>query len=108
MIPIDAVAGVKADPQRAQPAPARPTSARRQQGTLPTLDLGAAVESLNRNLRQEARDLHFSVDSSTGKTVVRLVNTDTGEIVRQMPSEEALEIARAIDHSIGLILNEKA
>jgi flagellar protein FlaG len=47
---------------------------------------------INRILQEGQRNLSFSIDQTTGKTVVKVVRPD-GEVVRQIPSEEALAIA---------------
>jgi len=60
----------------------------------------AAAASSNTNLR-------FSVDKDSGKTVVAWVD-DSGKVLRQMPSEEALAVAKAIDRYQGVFLNRKA
>jgi len=68
-----------------------------------------AVENINKALKQANRNLEFSVDESTNKRVVRLVDTDTGDLVRQFPSEEMLAISRAIDQiQQGLLLKQEA
>ena len=68
-----------------------------------------AVDNINKTLKQSNRNLEFSVDESTNKQVVRLVDTDTGDLVRQFPSEELLAISRAIDQiQQGLLLKQKA
>jgi flagellar protein FlaG len=51
---------------------------------------------INRILEEGQRNLSFSVDQTTGKTVVRVVRAGTGEVVRQIPSEEALVIAASL------------
>ena len=70
-------------------------------------ELELKLESINRELRDRQRNLSFFVDSSTGKTIVQVLRESTGEIVRQIPSEEALAIAHAIERgepvtSVGL------
>ncbi|MGH8671484.1 MAG: flagellar protein FlaG [Burkholderiales bacterium] len=84
------------------------------QGTHPT-DVAAtpahlkhAVESTNRVLKAFSTNVRFSVDEGTGKTIVRVVDTDTDELVRQIPSEETLAIARALDQLQGLIISADA
>ena len=67
-----------------------------------------AVETINRQLQAAAQNLHFSVDDTTGKTVVRVVDTGTGEIIRQVPSEELLAISRSIDRLQGLLFHQEA
>ena len=55
-----------------------------------------------------ARGLQFSVDVTTGKTIVKLVDKETNEVIRQMPSREMLAIARALDRVQGLLLRDQA
>jgi flagellar protein FlaG len=50
--------------------------------------------------------LRFHVDQDTGKTVVALVDPD-GQVVRQMPTEEALEVAKAIGRFQGMFVDLK-
>lgn len=64
-------------------------------------DLQQAVTQLNDRMQLVQRDLMFSVDDSSGQTIVRVVNTETDEVVRQMPTEEALRISRNIQDQIG-------
>jgi flagellar protein FlaG len=59
-------------------------------------------------MQSYARNLQFSVDGSSGKTVVRVVDMETGNVIRQIPSQEALDIARAVDRLQGLLLRQQA
>lgn len=52
--------------------------------------------------------LQFSVDDSTGSTVVKVIDQVTKEVIRQIPSEEMLEIAKALDRISGLLVKNKA
>ena len=68
-----------------------------------------AVEEINRAMRQSNRNLEFSVDDATSRVVVRLTDTETGEVIRQIPSEETLAISRSIgEFQQGLLLKQKA
>ncbi|MDO8314869.1 MAG: flagellar protein FlaG [Rugosibacter sp.] len=58
--------------------------------------LEEAVTHINQVLQQTNRNLEFSVDDTTKRVVVKVVDTQTGELIRQMPSEETLAISRAI------------
>jgi len=58
-------------------------------------ELSAQMEKLTRALQASQSSLSFSVDENTGKTIVRVVSS-TGELVRQIPSEEALAIAATL------------
>lgn len=51
--------------------------------------------------------MRIHVDQDTGKTVVSLVNPDSGQVLRQMPSAEALEVAKAIGRYQGMFVNLK-
>jgi flagellar protein FlaG len=67
-----------------------------------------AVQSANHFFKQISQDLEFSVDAGSGRTVTRLVDKETNTVIRQIPSEEMLEIARALDHFQGLLIRLKA
>jgi flagellar protein FlaG len=58
-------------------------------------ELSTQMEKLTRALQATQNSLSFSVDENTGKTIVRVVSS-TGELVRQIPSEEALAIAATL------------
>lgn len=67
------------------------------------------VDNINKMLKQADKNLEFSVDESTNRQVVKLVDKETGDVVRQFPSEEVLAISRAIDQvQQGLLLKQKA
>lgn len=71
--------------------------------------LKGLVDNINRALKLANRNLEFSVDESTSKQVVKLVDSDTGDLIRQFPSDEMLAISRAIDQvRQGLLLRQKA
>ena len=68
-----------------------------------------AVDKLNEFTQNVAkRNLSFSVDKETNAFVVKVVDNETDEVIRQMPTEEALAVAKQIESMLGLILNDKA
>lgn len=67
-----------------------------------------AVEAVQKAVEPVARNLQFSIDKETGKTVISVVDAATREVIRQIPGEEILAIARAIDRMQGLLLKQKA
>jgi len=72
-------------------------------------ELNSAVAAINQAMQQSGRNLEFSVDSDTKKTVVKMVDTSTGELIRQFPTEETLAISRGIEEfQQGLLLKQKA
>ena len=70
-------------------------------------DLEAKIASLNEALVSRNQAVAFSVDASTGHDVVKVTNRSTGELIRQMPSLEALKAMQNIDRMMGLIFNHK-
>ncbi|MGE5384968.1 MAG: flagellar protein FlaG [Betaproteobacteria bacterium] len=67
-----------------------------------------AMQAVQKFVQPIANNLEFSIDDDTGKTVVKVMDTATKEVIRQIPSEEILEIARALDRLQGLFLRQKA
>lgn len=59
-------------------------------------DVAKAVERLNELAMEKARDLHFRVDEASGRTVITVINTATNEVVRQIPADEILNMARSM------------
>jgi flagellar protein FlaG len=63
-----------------------------------------AAAQLQSFVQSMGRNLNFSIDESSGYHVVRVVNPDTGELIRQLPSEELLKISRDFQRlNIGLV-----
>ena len=67
-----------------------------------------AAQQIQGYLRDSGRNLNVTLDESTGKYVARVVNPETGEVVRSLPSEETLRIARNIDQMRGMLVNQRA
>jgi flagellar protein FlaG len=70
-------------------------------------DLTEAVDKINGALGS-AQGLEFSIDEDTKGIVVKVIDLDTKEVLRQMPSKVALEIARSIDKTRGLLIDHTA
>lgn len=96
-----------------------PTAAKASQGTTaqqpakqaqPSAEqLNAAVSKLNDYVQNVQRSLSFSVDKDTGDTVVKVIDTETNELIRQIPSEDMLKLAAAIDkETANLFVKERA
>jgi flagellar protein FlaG len=83
------------------PAPTPEVKAAQQQ-------VKEAVEQIQRNIAAKSTDLRFTVDKATGKTIVSIVDSQTQEVVRQIPTEEIMKLARWIDRMQGLLVNGKA
>ncbi|KVW96184.1 hypothetical protein ABW22_08535 [Thiobacillus denitrificans] len=70
--------------------------------------MAAAAQSANAYMQSVSSNLQFSLDQDTGHTVVRMIDTETEEVLRQFPSEEMLAISRSIDRMQGLLINREA
>lgn len=53
-------------------------------------------------------DIQFSMDSDSGQVVVKVIDRVSKEVLRQIPSKEALEIASALDRFQGLLVKQEA
>jgi|GEM_PF-945339 len=71
-------------------------------------DLSIAIESLNDMMSALDRNINFSVDSGTGKDVVKVTDSNTGETIRQIPAQETLSFIQNLDKMIGLLFDSKA
>lgn len=58
--------------------------------------LEAAVASINDFVQLIQRDLHFSVDEELEKTIIKVVDSHSGELIRQIPEDVFLELARKL------------
>lgn len=56
-----------------------------------------AVEMLESHARSIGRDLHFEIDSDSGLTLIKVIDPQTEEVVRQIPTEEAVARSRSLD-----------
>lgn len=91
-------AGGNALPQGAKDSPA--ANGRRS--------LNDAVSRLREQAQSVQRNLEFSVDEASGETVVKVVAADTGEVIRQIPSEVALRLAESLKDAGNLLFSERA
>lgn len=54
------------------------------------------------------KGLAFKVDENSGLAVVTVLDRDTGDVIRQMPSEEALKLAEKLSEVTGLLMKTEA
>ena len=68
-----------------------------------------AANQVNEALKGTASsDLQFSVEGENKQVVVRVVDSQTKEVIRQIPSEEMVAISKAMDNLSGLLVQQKA
>ena len=79
------------------------------QVTQPTREVVAkAAQQIQNFVQSMGRNLNFSIDQTTGYHVVRVVNPETNETVRQLPSEELLRIAQSMKQLNSALVNQRA
>ncbi|MGE5468376.1 MAG: flagellar protein FlaG [Ignavibacteria bacterium] len=101
-----AVAPVTA-PQAA--APQAPAAAVSQQATPSRQAIEDAVKEIKHAMTtMSSADLSFSIDGDTRQTVVRVIDSQTGDLIRQIPSQELIDIAKAMGRAQGLLLRQEA
>ncbi|VAW54196.1 hypothetical protein MNBD_GAMMA05-1547 [hydrothermal vent metagenome] len=59
-------------------------------------NIDEAVESLNNNAQVIRRELQFTIDKESGYTVIKVLDATTDEVIRQLPSEEAIKVAQRL------------
>ena len=74
----------------------------------PAEQLSGAVNQLNGYMEETHRSLRFSIDDDSGRTVVRVVDTENDEVIRQIPSEEMLALIRHFNEVTGNIFSAVA
>ena len=79
-----------------------------QENSKEAKDLPEMVEQLNTKLQETQRGLRFSVDDSSGRIIVKVIDVDTDEVIRQIPSEEMLTIMRQAGDSQSLLFDDQA
>jgi flagellar protein FlaG len=88
-------ARVSVAPQQQQAPPPTPSK------------LESVTKQIDSFLRSQNQNLNFRVDKDSGKMVVTITDGVTGEVIRQVPGEEALKMAQRIEDMTGL-LDEQA
>ncbi len=104
------VAGVESAPQQAQAATTAKTPA---SDTASKEQLREAMNKVSSYMQNVQRNLNFSIDESTGQTVVKVIDAESEEVIRQFPSEEMLALARHLSEMngesvSGLLMQSKA
>jgi flagellar protein FlaG len=66
-----------------------------------------AVDRINAFLKSAQRDLNIEIDKDTGIVVVKVVDRESGEVIRQIPPEETLAIAKNLDTAQGVLFRSR-
>ena len=90
-----------------KPVPEAPKVDINREPIISSKELEAKIGELNEAMVSRNQAVLFSTDPQTGKDVVKVTNKSTGELIRQMPSVEALKAMQNIDQMMGLIFNKR-
>lgn len=97
-LPGAGVPGAAAAPGETRQAPA--PQAQEARKAVPEADhstaLKRALEEMQNEVGALSRELNFSFDEDAGRIVVKILDSDSGEVLKQIPSEDFLRVARAI------------
>jgi len=69
--------------------------------------LQAAVDRINQSNAASKRNVLFQVDSISGKDIVKVASKQSGEIIRQLPSEELIKFAQNLEYVMGMLFDNK-
>lgn len=105
--PLVAVAAEVVSQAKARPAIDPQTADQTKPREAAPEQLQKTVDELQRKVQASTPNLQFSIDHDTGKTVIKVVDTNTNEVIRQLPPEEMLQLAKEIDRMRGLLLHKK-
>ena len=83
-----------------------PESAKK--ATVSDTEIKQALDEINRFITPANGNIEFAQDQDTGKTLVKIIDTQTKTVIRQIPSKEAVEIAKELNRLQGLLVREKA
>ena len=96
----------------AQSAPSQISvkSATDQRATEPSADqLKTAVDTINSAVQKSNPNVEFSIDQSTKQTVIKVMDSQTGDLITQFPSKEALAVSQMIGQAQkGALLKQQA
>ncbi|PPD33260.1 MAG: flagellar biosynthesis protein FlaG [Methylomonas sp.] len=95
------VNGLIAEDAKAQTAALTTDEASRTETKPPLEEVKSATKEANSMLQAVNRNLEFKVDDSTSKVVVKIVDSKSGEVVRQIPSEEVLAFIKRMQELEG-------
>ena len=100
-------AAVNAQPAAAQAA-APVQAPAKAKAPPPSVDIEAVAKQLESFLKRVSRELEFHVDGSSGRVVCSVRDSQTGDLIRQIPNEEVLRLAELAHDETIVLLSERA
>ena len=111
--------GSSGTPVSAVPTPPVGNAGLTQNGALPVVgtpaaqpsntQLQSALDKINQTMLQTNTGVEFSIDSNSKATLIKVVDTQTGQMIKQIPSKEVIAVSEAIgQYQQGLLVKQKA
>ncbi|MEB0136409.1 flagellar protein FlaG [Actimicrobium sp. CCC2.4] len=72
------------------------------------IEVEQSIKEVNKYLKETLNGIEFSQDKDTGQTLVKIVDTTSGKVIRQIPTAQAVEISKDIGKLQGLLIKDKA
>lgn len=89
-------------------APATATQQHEQSAESIRESVEKAVSSIQGFVQSIRRDLNFDFDDSSGRVVVKVTDSASGDVVRQIPTEDALRLAENLEEIRSLLFKAEA
>lgn len=71
-------------------------------------EMEAAVNNLNKVIASSLQSIQFSMDKESGRVVVKVLDTETKQVLRQIPNPEVLAISKNLARLQGLFVSDRA
>jgi flagellar protein FlaG len=101
-------------PVQTEPELVKPAEVVKPAVEVSNTELQQAVDVVNQAVALEQRSLSFSIDDVSGRSVIKVIDYETDELIKQIPTEELLKVAQDIKRlqeemgqSIGLLIDNK-
>lgn len=70
-------------------------------------ELGQKVEQMNQTAQIFNKRMHFQIHEETGRVMVKILNSDTGETITEIPSEKLLDMVAKMEEMVGTIIDTR-
>jgi flagellar protein FlaG len=94
---VNAIDEVKDLPDRGKSLPVFGEKIQEENESPKEEDFDNLAKKLNEHVQSVHRELEFSVDKASGQTVIKVIDLETKEVIRQIPGDEALKVAKKLN-----------
>jgi flagellar protein FlaG len=82
------------------------TSVATENVQLTVQEVAETVEALNSVMQQMQRGISFQVDDQSGRSVIQVIDRDSGNVIKQMPSEDLLKLINHMQEMQNILFDE--